>query len=131
MALFFALVPQYRIGLGIAIVLCIVVAVFIDNHPVLDIYDGFIVCYKGDDPERICIIPAEHLIYWSVASGNTSVVQVFFEDMDDSEQALCANVHTINSYQASNALDRYFHEKSYAEIKRQADLRKLGRSRKK
>ena len=121
LAIFIFMAPQYWIALSIAILACVVVFFLSKNEPVLDIYEGFMVCHKKGDPDRMCIIPDEHLIYWQLVPGNTSVIQIYFADETDAENALCVTIHTINSYQASNALDRYHREKALVEIRRAAD----------
>lgn len=121
LVVFILMAPQYWIGLTLAIVACIVIFFLSKNDPVLDIYQGFMVCHKKGEPDRVCIIPDERLIYWQLVPGNTSVIQIYFEDESDAENALCATVHTINSYQASNALDRYHREKALVEIRRGID----------
>ena len=118
------MMPQYWIALSLAIVGCVVVFFLSKNEPVLDIYEGFMVCHKKGDPNRVCIIPNEHLIYWQLVPGNTSVIQIYFADQTDAENALCATVHTINSYQASNALDKYHRDKAIVEIRRSVDREK-------
>ena len=115
------MMPQYWIALSLAIVGCVVVFFLSKNEPVLDIYEGFMVCHKKGDPDRVCIIPDEHLIYWQLVPGNTSVIQIYFADETNAENALCVTIHTINIYQASNALDRYRREKALVEIRRAAD----------
>ena len=49
----------------------------------------------------------------------------------DPENALCALIHTINSFQASNALDHYHREKALVEIRREASRKKRLINRKK
>lgn len=124
LVVFIVMAPQYWIGLTIAIILCLVVFFLSKNEPVLDIYEGFMVCHKKGDPDRVCIIPDERLIYWQLVSGNTSVIQIYFADATDPEKALCATVHTINSFQASNALDHFHREKALVEIRRAVDRSK-------
>ena len=124
LVIFIFMMPQYWIALSLAIVGCIVIFLITKNEPVLDIYDGFMVCHKRGEPDKVCIIPDEQLIYWQLVAGNTSVIQVYFEDGDDPENALCAIIHTINSFQASNALDHYHREKALVEIRREASRKK-------
>ena len=124
LAIFIAMAPQYWIALSLAIVGCIAIFLMTKNEPVLEIYDGFMVCHKRGEPDKVCIIPDEQLIYWQLVAGNTSVIQVYFEDEDDPENALCALIHTINSFQASNALDHYHREKALVEIRREASRKK-------
>ena len=131
LAIFIAMAPQYWIALSLAIVGCIVIYLMTKNEPVLEIYDGFMVCHKRGEPDKVCIIPDEQLIYWQLVAGNTSVIQVYFEDEDDPENALCALIHTINSFQASNALDHYHREKALVEIRREASRKKRLINRKK
>ena len=124
LAIFIIMAPQYWIVLSIVIALCIVVFFLSKNEPVLDIYEDFLVCYKHGDPQKVCIIPNDKIIYWQLVSGNTSVIQILFEDDEDAENALCATIHTINSFQASNALDRFYREKALVEIRREVSRKK-------
>jgi hypothetical protein len=124
LVVFIIMAPQYWIALVIAIIACIAVLFLSNNEPVLDIYEGFIVVHKKDEPEKLCIIPDEHLIYWQLVSSNTSLIQIVFVDETDPENALSAVVHTINMYQASNALDRYHREKAIVEIRREQSRKK-------
>ena len=73
LAIFIAMAPQYWIALSLAIVGCIAIYLMTKNEPVLEIYDGFMVCHKRGEPDRVCIIPDEQLIYWQLVAGNTSV----------------------------------------------------------
>lgn len=124
LGIFIAMAPQYWIALSIAIVLCIVVFFLSPNEPVLDIYEGFVVCYKRGDTEKVCIIPEDEIIFWQLVSGNTSISQIHFVDKTDPENALCATIHTINSFQVTNALDHYFRDKSIVEIRREVSRKK-------
>ena len=124
LVIFIIMMPQYWIALSLAIVGCIAIFLITKNEPVLDIYDGFLVCYKRGEPEKVCIIPNDEIIYWQLIAGNTSVIQIMFEDKNDPENALCAMIHTINSFQASNALDHFLRDKAVVELRREASRKK-------
>lgn len=124
LAVFIAAAPQYWIVLSLLIVGCLVLFFIAKNEPVLAIYDGFLVCYKRGEPDKVCIIPNDHIIYWQLESGNTSVTQIYFIDETDEDNALCAMIHTLNSFQVSNALDHYYREKALVEIRREVSRRK-------
>ena len=124
LAIFIVMAPQYWIVLTLTIIACIVVFFLAKNEAVLDIYEGFLVVHKKGDTDKLCIIPNEHLIYWQLVASNTSLIQIVFADETDPENALSVMVHTINMYQASNALDRYYREKAIVEIQREQSRKK-------
>ena len=125
LTVFLVAAPQYWIALTIAIAFCIVVFLLVKNDPILDIYEEFIVCHKKEEPNKVCVIPNGHIIYWQVAPDNTSVVQIYFVDEHNADNALCVTIRAINSYQVSNALEHYHRDKALTEIRRNADRKKL------
>ncbi|MBO4358261.1 MAG: hypothetical protein J5796_00480 [Erysipelotrichaceae bacterium] len=134
---FFIAVPKYWIAYLVTAIAIIAVVMLVKDIPVLDIYEGFLVCHSKDDPDKLCIIADDELIYWSVIQEYSSIVQLFFNDRSNIDNALCVNLHSINSYKVISALEKHYLEKSLSEIrkgverknrqKRRAERKKKGK----
>lgn len=121
--------PGYLIGVGIIAALVVGLTFFIDNRPVIDIYEDFVVVYKERDPEKVCIIPNERILYWTVVQQYTSVVEIFIKDEVDPEKTVCVPIHSLNTYKVSGLLDHHMRDKALVEIQREMDRRKREQAR--
>lgn len=140
--------PQFWIALAITAAVAVALTFFAKNDPVIDVYEGFMVCHKSQQPEKVCIIPNERIHYWKVVEAYSSIIQVYFEDPElmhafdgleglEGQQPLrCANVHSLNAFRVEALLKKHYAKKELSEVRRGdepslVDLIKARRAQKK
>jgi len=109
LVLFLIMAPKYWIMLTITIVLFVGILFMNGNHPVIGLYDGFIVCYSNIDPRNVKIIKDSDLIDWdSSIMGKPYVEFHYAQDGIDKHLYLM----TINTFGVENALETNYDKKS-------------------
>lgn len=130
LGVFAVMFPQFWIALAVMAVVAVGLTLLAKNDPVIDVYDGFMVCHKSQQPEKLCIIPNDRIHYWKVVEAYSSIIQVFYEDPEimhafdgleglEGQQPLrCANVHSLNAYRVEALLKKFYFKKELAEVQR-------------